>query len=74
MIVHLFLYFFYQSTSIPTLVGILVSYQIIILHGEPTHTTSKGSNGVTRPSYINNRLKVKYPLCNFVSYAQAITQ
>ena len=44
--------------------------QIIILSGEPTHTASKGSNGATCPSYINNCLKVKYPLLIFVSYFQ----
>ena len=31
-------------------------------------------NGVVHPSYINSRLKVKFPLHNFVSYAQAVTQ
>ena len=34
------------------------------------HTASKA---VAYPSYINNCLKVKYPLCSFVSYTQAIT-
>ena len=31
--------------------------------GEPMHTVSKkGNDGVVCPSYINNCLKVKYPL------------
>jgi len=71
---------FYQSTIIPTLVenskflqtSLLPCLQIIILYGEPTQTTSKGSNGVARPS--NNHLKVKYPLRISVSYVQATTQ
>ena len=31
-------------------------------------------NGIVRPSYINYRLKVKYPLRFVVGYVQPITQ
>jgi len=53
--------------------SLLTFLQILILSGEPMQTASKGSNGVVHPSYINNRLKVKYPLRIIVSYAQPIT-
>jgi len=52
----------------------LLILQIIMLSGEPMHTTSKGSNSVTRPRYANNRLKMKYLLCIFGIYVQSATQ
>ena len=41
-----------------------------MLSGEPTEC----SNGDSRPSCINNRLKVKYPLQFFDNYVQPVTQ
>ena len=34
----------------------------------------KERNGAVHPSYINYRLKVKYPLCFIVSYVQPVKQ
>jgi len=54
--------------------SLLTSLQIVLL-SELMHTASKkGNNGVARPSYIDNCVKVKYPLCIFFTYVQAITQ
>jgi len=41
--------------------------QMIMLYGESTHTTSKGSNASRAPIIV-------YPLCIFHSYVQDITQ
>ena len=38
------------------------------------HTASKGRNGVAHPSYSNNHLRVKYPLCFIISYVKPVTE
>ena len=59
MIVH------YSSIIFVYYCSLLTFLQIIILFGEPMHTVVMVSHAPVM--YINNRLRVKYPLHIFVS-------
>jgi len=57
--------FFYRSTIIPSLVKILPIIVSLV-------NLCISHHGAAHPSYISNRMKVKYPLCIFVSYVQSV--
>ena len=66
------LFLLYYQLKIPNLfVYQFVTFlQTIMLSDEPMHSASNGSNSAACPSYINNHLKVKYPLHIFDSCVQ----